>query len=338
MTDGGLRRDSDQAERLPTVDATQDSAVVAFGALLGAAVDRREIDRGGRRLRWLEAGTGPVAIIFEAGAGSPSTTWAACFAAMATDHRVIAYDRAGCGASDPAPLSLDAQLADLIAIVEAAGPGPSVLVGHSWGGLLAQLATWERPDLVAGLVLVDPSHEALWLDPPDPDAIGEWATFSDPAVPAGDDPRSPEVLSSAAQLDQSVARGATADPTIRSLLVEAGRSHRQTDDQLRVSIDEFPMILSSLGKISERRDNAIWPSIPVATLTATKGRPSIYVAPVIAAQEALIAATAGTHVVVPDSGHYIHVERPDLVARQIRSVSRRALAHRRRDSDADDAG
>jgi pimeloyl-ACP methyl ester carboxylesterase len=50
---------------------------------------------------------------------------------------VIAYDRAGYGASDAAPVDLDLQLDDLVAVLEVAGPGPCVMVGHSWGGLLA---------------------------------------------------------------------------------------------------------------------------------------------------------------------------------------------------------
>ena len=36
---------------------------------------------------------------------------------------------------------------------------PCVLAGHSWGGILVQLLAFRRPDLAAGLVLVDPGHE-----------------------------------------------------------------------------------------------------------------------------------------------------------------------------------
>ena len=39
--------------------------------------------------------------------------------------------------------------------------GPCVLAGHSWGGVLVQLLAFRRPDLVAGLVLVDPGHEEM---------------------------------------------------------------------------------------------------------------------------------------------------------------------------------
>jgi pimeloyl-ACP methyl ester carboxylesterase len=36
-----------------------------------------------------------------------------------------------------------------------------VLAGHSLGGILVQLLAFRRPDLVAGLVLVDPGHEEM---------------------------------------------------------------------------------------------------------------------------------------------------------------------------------
>jgi pimeloyl-ACP methyl ester carboxylesterase len=131
----------------------------ALSALLNSDVEQRELDRGGRTLSWFEAGEGTPTIVFEAGAMSPVIGFAGVFQALAPKHRVIAYDRAGYGASDPSPVDLDLQLDDLIAILEEAGP--SVLVGHSWGGLLAQLASWARPDLISGLVLVDPSREHL---------------------------------------------------------------------------------------------------------------------------------------------------------------------------------
>jgi pimeloyl-ACP methyl ester carboxylesterase len=39
-------------------------------------------------------------------------------------------------------------------------PDPSVLVGHSIGGVFVRLYTNTYPDEVAGLVLVDASYEA----------------------------------------------------------------------------------------------------------------------------------------------------------------------------------
>lgn len=306
----------------------RDKAAEAFDALV-SGVRRRELDRGGRKLRWLEAGTGKPTVVLEAGAGSPSTTWAAVFAALAPGHRVIAYDRAGYGASDPAPLGLDLQVGDLLAVLGAAGPEPCLLVGHSWGGLLTQLAAWARPELIAGLVLVDPSHERLWLEPPHPEDLRGWARYSNPAVAAAEDPRSADVLAYADELAHDAARSASEDPTVRALLIDAASSYLATDEQLRIHIDEFPMILSHLDELADRRENALWPKVPIVTLTATKGRPAEYIPPVIAAQDQLAALTGARHTVVPDSGHYIHIDRPDLVAEAVREVASTTVAHLR---------
>ncbi|TCC26568.1 alpha/beta fold hydrolase [Kribbella speibonae] len=274
--------------------------MTAFEALAGGGVARGKLDRGGRFLRWVEGGSGPP-VVLEAGAMSPVAGFAAVFKGLVGKHRVIAYDRAGYGASDPAPLTLDGQVDDLVAVLEAAGP--SVIVGHSWGGLLAQLATWARPDLVTGLVLLDPSHETFWSD-------AEPAEHADRTRPATDDPRCQDVLDFGRELADDVARSVTADP---HLLVDACLSYLETEDQLLTYLDELPMILDHVDALAMRRTQAAWPRIPVVLLTATKGRPPEFTPQVIAVQEQLATECDGRHQVVPDSGHYLHIDRPDLV-------------------------
>lgn len=285
---------------------TPDRALVAIDALVGGGVTRGELERGGRAIRWIEGGTGP-AVVLEAGAMSPVIGYAAAFKALVADHRVIAYDRAGYGASDPAPLTLDLQLGDLVAVLEEAGP--SVVVGHSWGGLIAQLVTWSRPDLVTGLVLLDPSHETFWRDAepePHPDRLP-------------DDPRRQDVVDSASELAQDIAD--SVDRGLRQLMIEACLSYVETDEQLFTHLDELPMILDHVDELASRRARAVWPKIPVVLLTATKGRPAEFTPRVIAVQEQLATECNGRHQVVPDSGHYLQIDRPDLVVACVREVA-----------------
>ena len=66
-------------------------------------------------------------------------------------------------ASTPRLRSAAELVADLHALLAAAAvPGPYVLVGHSVGGLLVRLYASTYPDDVAGLVLVDATHEDNW--------------------------------------------------------------------------------------------------------------------------------------------------------------------------------
>src|SRR5262249_36494926 len=82
---------------------------------------------------------------------------------LAPHMHVAAYDRAGLGGSAPAPglVVIDRQLDDLASVITGLRAGACVLAGHSWGGILVQLLAFRRPDLAAGLVLVDPGHEEM---------------------------------------------------------------------------------------------------------------------------------------------------------------------------------
>ena len=82
---------------------------------------------------------------------------------LAPHVRVVSYDRAGLGGSAPAPglVTIDRQIDDLASVITGLAAGPCVLAGHSWGGVLVQLLAFRRPDLAAGLVLVDPGHEEM---------------------------------------------------------------------------------------------------------------------------------------------------------------------------------
>ncbi|TCC62084.1 alpha/beta hydrolase [Kribbella pittospori] len=292
--------------------APSDKVAAAFAPLVDGRCERRELDRGGRVLRWLEAGAGPT-VLFEAGAMSPAAGFAAVFKALAPDYRVIFYDRAGYGVSEPAPLSLELQLGDLLAVLGAVGP--CVVVGHSWGGLLAQLATWERPELVAGLVLLDPSHEVFWSE-----LLSGDNRHPSRTAPASEDSRAADVLKFGRELAADVARSVGGDERLQRLLIEACLSYLETDEQLFTYLDEFPMILDHVDDLAARRAQGVWPELPVVVLTATKGRPADSTEQVTTVLDQLVATVNGRHTIVPDSGHYMHLDRPDLVVRAVRDV------------------
>jgi pimeloyl-ACP methyl ester carboxylesterase len=109
------------------------------------------------------AGSGEPAVVLEAGMNCGAASWQRVMPLLAPHVRVAAYDRAGIGGSAPAPglAVIERQIADLTSVITGLAAGPCVLAGHSWGGILVQLLALRRPDLVAGLVLVDPGHEDM---------------------------------------------------------------------------------------------------------------------------------------------------------------------------------
>lgn len=122
------------------------------------------IDVGGYRLHVLCQGEGSPTVVLDAGSGGFSLDWALVWPAIARQTRVCVYDRAGLGWSEPGPPVRDAEqaVAELATLLDRAGEtGPYVLAGHSAGGVRMQLFTLRYPERVAGLVLIDSSHDLM---------------------------------------------------------------------------------------------------------------------------------------------------------------------------------
>ena len=107
-------------------------------------------------------GTGPRTVIFESGLGDTLSVWDRIQPQVAAGcARTVSYNRAGYAGSDPAQSERDA--ANIVAELRAALARrkirpPYVLVGHSLGGLYMQYFARNYPREVAGLVLVDSSY------------------------------------------------------------------------------------------------------------------------------------------------------------------------------------
>lgn len=100
-------------------------------------------------------------VVFESGLGLSRLLWANVAHLLAkAGYHTISYDRSGLGRSPAATeRSLEALVADLEQVVRAYAPQGAIIVGHSYGGIMARLLTARQPQLVKALVLVDPSSE-----------------------------------------------------------------------------------------------------------------------------------------------------------------------------------
>ncbi len=156
-------------------------ALLAPGANAEARDADGRFDVGGRSIRIACQGTGYPTVVVDAGLGTTPVEddgWQRIAGKIAMHSRICLYDRAGLGGSDPAPegprTSMDAA-ADLHAALGKAGvEGPYLLVGHSIGGLHAQVFASRYPNDTAGLVLISSTH---------PDQIATWLALLPPAAP-----------------------------------------------------------------------------------------------------------------------------------------------------------
>jgi|GEM_PF-2067910 len=107
-------------------------------------------------------GTGTPAVIFEAGQSEFSLWWELSAPQISSHTTVCLYDRAGLGWSQPSKRLRTAEniAEELEALLqEAKLTPPYIIVGHDMGGVYARYFAYTRPRAVAGLVLVDSSHE-----------------------------------------------------------------------------------------------------------------------------------------------------------------------------------
>ncbi|MCF0096171.1 alpha/beta fold hydrolase [Micromonospora sp. MH99] len=296
---------------------TQDPVVTALSSLVPAGVIRHQLTReSDRRLRWVEAsGAGP-AVVLISGAGEVGLDWAVVLPALAERSRVIAYDRAGLGASDPAArLTLDSQVRDLVALLDTIGP--AVLVGHSWGGLLAELAALARPDRTRGVVLVDPFHEDTTAAVPLALRVSSSVVLT--ALP---------LLKAiglfnrvATNMGRELARRCTDDPRVQALVTQAYVASYVTYAQVATIRAENRLANRCTREVRAARAASPVRDVPMRILTATRGKP----AALRQRSRDLADRTAalfprGVHRVVPDSGHYIHKEQPAVVVDAVLAV------------------
>ena len=166
----------------------------------------------------IRAGTRPVTVVLEAGGAADATSWASVPERIAerTGATVVAYDRAGLGASELGPPSLSPR-EEVDQLHAALGrlrvPEDTVIVGHSYGGLLALDYAARHPQHLLGLVLVDPMN---------PRFIAATGDFVKSTAPEIDDPQSDRertVVRMTQTLDGLADRVRASEPEIRAPMV-----------------------------------------------------------------------------------------------------------------------
>jgi pimeloyl-ACP methyl ester carboxylesterase len=134
------------------------------------AAPGRLVNVDGLRLHLFALGAGAPPVVFISGIAASCLNWALIQREVARHTQAIAYDRPGLGWSDLGPRGLTAanHAAILGRLLDEAGVArPVVLVAHSFGSYVAQLFADSRPADVSGMVLIDPVGWQEWVAPTD---------------------------------------------------------------------------------------------------------------------------------------------------------------------------
>jgi CubicO group peptidase (beta-lactamase class C family)/pimeloyl-ACP methyl ester carboxylesterase len=249
---------------------------------------------GDRSLFLSCSGTGSPTVILESGLNDTAAVWSAVQSEVAATTRVCSYDRANVpgGASDPSDptastprLRSAAELvADLHALLAAAVPGPYVLVGHSVGGLVVRLYAAAYPQEVAGLVLVDATHEDNWARLEEEIGPSLWPLAVE-------------------QFTQAVTAG-----VLEPLDLEA------TAAEARDAREEQPLLSMPLVVLTHTQPPDAATLLPGLSVEASERLWSEQQADLVTL------LPNSQHIFAEESGHYIQLEQPDLVIDAIAHV------------------
>ena len=287
---------------------------------------------GRRRLNFYRIGAGGPTVVLAHGLGGSTLEWWRVQAGVSAFATVIAYDRPGFGFSDPGPLprSTDPILADLRAgLAEIGARPPYVLVSHSAGNFEMRLFAFRHLEEVAGLVLIDPSG----------DNMGERGRALAPSVKTLNDvararlklfeawAREGKLVAGSSEYQQCVGpanarlpqsvndalRDLRCKPSFwRALHAEDCALSLGVNDAIlaaaRRTLGDLPLIVLTAGQIT-------WD--PVFTASEVDAMTRLWTT---FHEEHASLSSRGVRRGVPDSGHSIHIERPEVVIQAIRDV------------------
>ena len=289
---------------------------------------------GGRRLHLNCQGAGSPTVILEAGIAASSLSWLHVQPRVAAFARVCSYDRAGLAWSDPArgPVTASRCAADLHALLTAAAvPGPYVVVCHSYGAFVLQAYASAHPQNVAGLILVDPIYPTEWLNMPRKERwrLKGGVFFS----------RVGQLFAAAGVVRACLARlarGSTGVPrrVARMFGSEAARVlSRLLGEVQKLPPESWPAVRShwsqakSFSSMARHLGGLRASAVEVAACEISCDIPVVVISAASQSQayreeQARIAArsTRGRQVLAVGSGHWVHLDEPDLVVEAVRDL------------------
>ena len=132
--------------------APKPAAPVRFDHVPGAYVEVN-----GARVWYESEGSGTPVLLIAGGPGCTHTYFHPYFSELARTYRIIYFDAYGRGKSDHAPkgtaYTFDRDVEDIEGLRKALGLGKIVVLGHSYGGMVAQAYALRYPQSVRKLIL-----------------------------------------------------------------------------------------------------------------------------------------------------------------------------------------
>ena len=265
---------------------------------------------GEHRLHLHCSGRGEPTVVMDAGLGGNSLDWVRVQPKVAEYTRVCAYDRAGYGWSEVGPLPRTSERIanELHTLLHTAGmQGPFLLVGHSFGGYNVRLFASLHPDETAGLILVESAHEDQFSRLHREGVARNTADVNTPLLTR------PSVPGNIPKEVRPIAQSLVATNGSHLALHAEMISLRQSAVQVRrkaSSLDTPTLVIS--------RGLRVWPQTAQGDRMEVLWREWQRDLAVRFLHDGMKAQRP--HMIAERSGHYVHLDQPELVVSAIRHM------------------
>lgn len=291
------------------------------------------VDVGGYNLHIVCQGEGNPTVVIDAGNGDFSLGWSLVQPGVAEFTRICTYDRAGYGWSEPGsgPRTAEQMANELHTLLSNAGiAGPFVLVGHSLGGYNVRMYAELYPEEVAGMVLVDAGHEDQLTRLPSEyiqitqqqngymfvmRLMARFGILRLLGQSAGEQALPPHIQRLPEDI-KDVYVTMLSHPSYFDATLKEFQALEETCSQVRMTgnLGDRPLAVLTAGN-----------SVDVETLQSIGLPPDFpidQIQPIwlTLQQELALLSSKSMHLVIEDSGHAIHIDRPDLVIDTIEQI------------------
>lgn len=272
-----------------------------------------EVD--GVRLHYVDHGKGPAVVLLHGnGVMLQDFELSGVLELAAGHHRVIAFDRPGFGYSDRprSKIWTAGAQADLIAkALKQIGVGPAVVVGHSWGTLVALAMGLNHREATAGLVLLS----GYYYGSARPDVLPS----SIPAIPLlGDLIANTTAPLTALLIGPVAAKASFAPAPISERFASFPKAMALRPSQVRATAADTAMMIPGAIALSKGYGELDLPVIIMA------GEGDL-IAHVSKHSERLAGEVSGAELrIVPEQGHLLHYGVPEQVVTAIADAWRAA--------------
>jgi pimeloyl-ACP methyl ester carboxylesterase len=271
----------------------------------------------GVQLHYVDRGAGPAVVLLHGnGVMLQDYDLSGVLDLAAKHHRVVAFDRPGFGYSDRPRTTLwtAAAQARLIShALEQLGVNSAIVVGHSWGTLVALNMALDDVRRVQGLVLVS----GYYYGSARPDVVPS----SIPAIPvAGDIIASTTAPLTGLLVGPLGAKASFAPAPISDKFAGFPKALTLRPSQLRATAADTAMMIPSAMAISDRYGELQLPVVIIA------GEGDLIVQPSKHAERLAGDIVHSDLIMVPEQGHLLHYAVPERVVTAIDAVQRRAAA------------